>query len=247
MQRFIPITLYGLIVLAGSMAFVSIAGVRVGLLEPVVGFILIKKTVLAAIFLFFFSIFAYWKCREICNNEKRCFIAACILFSGLYSTAWLSFYVPKMDLPLINDITTDTQTPPAFITMSSFRHAGDNDISYPKTFAKIQKASYPEVQPVITDKSSSLVFRKVVDLVRQQGWQVVSLYPTAGVIEATATTPVFWFMDDVVVRVRSVDGQTRVDMRSSSRIGNHDFGKNAYRIEGFMSELVLSLETLNES
>ncbi|KJZ09809.1 hypothetical protein TW85_21250 [Marinomonas sp. S3726] len=247
MQRFIPITLYGLIILAGSMAFVSIAGVRVGLLEPVVGFILIKKTVLAAIFLFFFSIFAYWKCQEACNKEKRCFIAACILFSGLYSGAWLSFYVPKMNLPLINDITTDTKTPPAFITMSSFRHAGDNEISYSKEFAAIQEKAYPQVQPVITDESSSLVFRKVVDLVRQQGWQVVSLYPTAGVIEATATTPVFWFMDDVVVRVRSVDGKTRVDMRSCSRIGTHDFGKNAHRIEDFMSELRLSLETLDES
>lgn len=246
MQRFIPITLYGLIILAGTMAFVSIAGVRVGLLEPVVGFILIKKTVTAAVFLFFFSIFAFWWCRKQCNKERRCFLVACIICSGLYSTAWLSFYLPKVDLPKINDITTDTQTPPAFITMSSFRHADDNDISYPKEFAEIQKEFYPQIKPLLSDKSSSLVFRQVVDLIRQQGWQVVSLYPTAGVIEATATTPVFWFMDDVVVRVRSIEGQTRVDMRSSSRIGSHDFGKNAYRVENFMEDLSLSLNNLVE-
>lgn len=246
MQRFIPITLYGLIILAGSMAFVSIAGVRVGLLEPVVGFFLIKKTVIASIFLFFFAIFAYWRCGTRCTNERRCFLVACIACSGLYSVVWLSFYVPKMDLPKINDVTTDIQTPPAYITMSTFRHAGDNDISYPKEFADIQKAAYPQIQPLFTEKSSSLVFRKVVDLVREQGWQVVSLYPTAGVIEATATTPIFWFMDDVVIRVRSIEGQTRVDMRSSSRIGNHDFGKNACRVEYFMEDLSQSLNELAE-
>jgi len=247
MQRFIPITLYGLIILAGSMAFVSIAGVRVGLVEPLVGFILIKKTVLASIFLFFFSIFAFWRYHRISNNERRCFLSACILFSGLYSGAWLSFYVPKMDLPKINDITTDTMTPPAYITMSTFRHAGDNDIRYPKEFAAIQKRAYPEITPLLTQQSPSLVFRKVVDLVKQQGWQVVSLYPSAGVIEATSTTPIFWFMDDVVIRVRSVDGQTRVDMRSSSRIGNFDFGKNACRVENFIEDLSENLAALSES
>ncbi|WP_036181702.1 DUF1499 domain-containing protein [Marinomonas sp. MED121] len=247
MQRFIPITLYGLIILAGSMAFVSIAGVRVGLLEPVVGFILIKKTVLASIFLFFFAIFAYWQCRRISNKERLCFLSACILFSGLYSAIWLGFYIPKMDLPKINDVTTDTETPPAFITMSSFRHAGDNDISYPKEYAQIQKQSYPQIKPYISDLSTSLVFRQVVDLVKQQGWQIVSLYPSAGVIEATATTPVFWFLDDVVVRVRMVDNKTRVDMRSTSRIGNHDFGKNAHRIEKFMKQLTLNIDELDET
>jgi uncharacterized protein (DUF1499 family) len=247
MQRFIPITLYGLIILAGSMAFVSIAGVRVGLVEPLVGFILIKKTVLATIFLFFFSVFAFWRCRRISNNERRCFLIACIVFSGLYSVAWLSFYVPKMDLPKINDITTDTKTPPAYITMSTFRHADDNDISYPKQFADIQKAMYPEIKPLFTQQSPSLVFRQVVDLVKQQGWQVVSLYPSAGVIEATSITPIFWFMDDVVVRVRLVEGQTRVDMRSSSRIGNYDYGKNACRVETFLEDLSENLAALNDA
>ena len=246
MQRFIPVVLYGLIILAGSMAFISIAGVRVGLLEPVDGFILIKKTVLASIFLFFFSIYAFWRCRKISNNERRCFLVACIFFSGIYSATWIAFYIPKADLPKINDITTDTQTPPAYITMSSFRHAGDNDISYPKEFAEIQLAAFPEIQPVFSDKSPSLVFRKVVDLVRQKGWQVVSLYPTAGVIEATATTPIFWFKDDVVIRVRSKEGRTRVDMRSASRIGNYDFGKNACRVEDFMEDLTLSLDSVVE-
>lgn len=244
MQRFIPFILYGLIILVAAMAFISIAGVRVGLVEPVVGFILIKKTVLATTFLFFFALFAFWRCGRICNNERRCFLVACIFFSGLYSATWIAFYIPKMDSPKINDITTDTQTPPAYITMSSFRHAGDNDITYPKRFAQIQKESYPNVKPLITDKSSSLVFRQVVDLVKQQGWQVVSLYPTAGVIEATATTPVFWFMDDVVIRVRTQDGSTRVDMRSSSRIGKRDYGKNACRVEDFMEDLAIQLEEM---
>ncbi len=58
------------------------------------------------------------------------------------------------------------------------------------------------------------------------------------IIEATAPTPVFGFLDDVVVRMRVADdGSTIVDMRSASRIGAHDLGQNARRIKSFFEKL----------
>jgi uncharacterized protein (DUF1499 family) len=44
------------------------------------------------------------------------------------------------------------------------------------------------------------------------------------------------FREDVVIRVRTSDKGVRLDMRSASRYGEHDFGSNAARIERFMAD-----------
>ena len=49
-------------------------------------------------------------------------------------------------------------------------------------------------------------------------------------MEAVATTFWFAFKDDVVVRLREVEGGTRMDLRSVSRVGVVDIGANADRI-----------------
>ncbi len=42
------------------------------------------------------------------------------------------------------------------------------------------------------------------------------------------------FKDDVVIRIHAdTDGGTRLDMRSQSRVGSSDIGKNAKRIRNF--------------
>jgi len=56
-------------------------------------------------------------------------------------------------------------------------------------------------------------------------------------LEATAETPVFRFQDDVALRVESSPEGTRVDMRSTSRVGEHDLGQNARRIRAFLADL----------
>jgi hypothetical protein len=62
-------------------------------------------------------------------------------------------------------------------------------------------------------------------------------------IEATAPTPVFGFLDDVVIRLRDTPEGTRVDMRSASRIGEHDLGQNMRRITRFLRDLDAALQT----
>ncbi|WP_411155747.1 DUF1499 domain-containing protein [Idiomarina loihiensis] len=58
-----------------------------------------------------------------------------------------------------------------------------------------------------------------------------------GRIEATATTTWFGFKDDVVIRIRSTADGSELDIRSKSRVGRSDVGKNAERIREFMSLL----------
>ena len=49
-------------------------------------------------------------------------------------------------------------------------------------------------------------------------------------IEAVARTPILGFRDDVVVRIRPDPDGARIDIRSTSRYGRHDFGTNAARV-----------------
>lgn len=62
------------------------------------------------------------------------------------------------------------------------------------------------------------------------------------VLEAAAPTPIFGFLDDVVVRITQTPDGTEVDMRSASRVGEHDLGQNARRIRGFFAELDAKLQ-----
>jgi uncharacterized protein (DUF1499 family) len=69
------------------------------------------------------------------------------------------------------------------------------------------------------------------------GWDIVSVSPAELRIEATATTLLFGFKDDVVIRVTAQDNASRVDIRSLSRVGVSDLGTNARRVRSFLSEL----------
>jgi len=54
--------------------------------------------------------------------------------------------------------------------------------------------------------------------------------PAAGTIEATDTSRIFRFVDDIVVRIRPEAEGARIDVRSKSREGKGDLGANAARI-----------------
>ncbi len=67
--------------------------------------------------------------------------------------------------------------------------------------------------------------------------QLLETSEAEGRIEATATTTWFGFKDDVVIRIRSTADGSELDIRSKSRVGRSDVGKNAERIREFMSLL----------
>jgi len=65
-------------------------------------------------------------------------------------------------------------------------------------------------------------------------WHIVSQDIHTGIIEAVASTPVFSFEDDIVIRIQAMDAGSIIDIRSHSRVGRSDRGKNAERIRGFL-------------
>lgn len=238
MSRYISPVLYVLLMLVGCMAFISIAGVRVGLFEPSTGFSMLRESVFASLILSFLAIGSLGVCRKENNLAGQRFFILVLIVSLVYSSMWIIFYVQKSGLPEINDITTDTSSPPSYMNVSFIRKSKENDVSYNKDFVAIQRDHYPEIQPLYTKLDKESVYQAISELVEQRGWEVVANYAQVGVLEATARTPVFGFRDDVVIRVMQVEGdQARVDMRSSSRTGGGDFGVNADRIRLFMKDL----------
>lgn len=65
-------------------------------------------------------------------------------------------------------------------------------------------------------------------------------------IEAVATSFIFGFESDVVIRISEEEEGTLVDMRSNSRWGPHDLGSNAARIIAFMEDLDTALQGLSQ-
>ena len=72
---------------------------------------------------------------------------------------------------------------------------------------------------------------------RDLGWEIVAAVPNEGRIEATDTTSWFGFKDDIVVRVTPTASGSRIDVRSLSRLGKGDLGKNAARVRAYLQRI----------
>jgi uncharacterized protein (DUF1499 family) len=142
-------------------------------------------------------------------------------------------------VPPIHDITTDTQNPPEFVAIAPLRADAPNPLAYPgEEVAAQQRAAYPHIAPVTFDAPPGEVFDRALAAARAMGWEIVATAPAEGRIEAPDTTFWFGFKDDVVIRIAAVEeGRTRLDVRSKSRVGMSDVGKNAARIEAFLRKL----------
>lgn len=140
--------------------------------------------------------------------------------------------------PFIHDITTDLDDPPVFVDVLPLRADAPNPPEYGGAdTADQQRAGYPELGPATFEASVENVFAAATETVEEQGWALVAASEPEGRIEATDTTLWYGFKDDVVIRIRAEGDATRVDVRSKSRVGGSDLGKNAQRIEAFLNAL----------
>ncbi|MGC6471923.1 MAG: DUF1499 domain-containing protein [Parvibaculales bacterium] len=165
-----------------------------------------------------------------------------ILISVLVLFFPLSAVISGGDAPVIHDITTDTDNPPVFKEMPNVRAAGDNTLAIKPDVIEIQKQAYPDIGPLFTDVPRPILYAKVLELVADSGWDLISADNRLGEVEAVATTPAFGFKDDVIIRISPDADGLRVDMRSVSRAGQGDLGANAKRIKRFLTQLDLSLQ-----
>ncbi|MEP3224869.1 MAG: DUF1499 domain-containing protein [Parasphingorhabdus sp.] len=161
----------------------------------------------------------------------------------------LSYVMTGASLPAIHDITTDLADPPQFSALTVRADNWDNipgadddamrGMNPRQRWATLHQDAYPDVRSVRIDQPVAEVIEKAKRLTEDRGWEVVSVDPASGHLEATATISLFRFKDDVVIRARSAENGAAsiIDMRSVSRVGVHDLGANAKRVRQFLSDL----------
>jgi uncharacterized protein (DUF1499 family) len=169
-----------------------------------------------------------------------------ILAAGIVGLTFgaVTAYVPwnlkhtAESLPMIHDITTDTQNPPEFVATGKLRRPDDHTVAYdgPEVAAMQQKA-YPDIAPLVLNAPKEKVFEAAKAAVASTGMQLVDADAAQGRIEANQTSMLWGFTDDVVVRIVADGNATRVDVRSKSRVGRSDLGQNAKRIRTYLANL----------
>lgn len=156
------------------------------------------------------------------------------------SVAGLMFHWKQVaeSVPRIHDITTDTQDPPQFVSILRLLNDDDNShVYWGEKVAALQQKAYPDIIPLTLHLPPDRAFEKALATARQLGWQIIDADENAGRIEAVEMSFWFGFKDDIVIRIRPQNSGSRVDIRSESRVGVSDLGKNAERIRKFLQAL----------
>ena len=155
-----------------------------------------------------------------------------LVLGGL--TAWIPYHTRQAlrAAPKLNDVTTDTEHPPAFVAALAQRkesHA-TNSTDYNAKNAAVQHKYYPDIKPVMMPVPPEEAFARARAAIKALRWKLIAADKAAGRIEAYDTTFWFGFKDDVVIRVAAAPGGSRVDIRSESRVGGREAGTNAQRV-----------------
>jgi len=158
------------------------------------------------------------------------------------------FYMWKTSPP-IHDISTDIEHPPQFDALLALREGAANGPDYDGaakvampdgksyTTSYLQRKYYGDIHTIAILTPPEKLFSRAQEAARDMGWTIVALAPDEGRIEATDTTFFFGFTDDIVIRVKPSGMGARLDIRSKSRVGTSDIGRNAQRIRDFEKAL----------
>jgi uncharacterized protein (DUF1499 family) len=168
-----------------------------------------------------------------------------------FAVGLLIAYVPwhydrmRTAVPPIHDITTDPDNPPVFAAVVAARTAdGGNPVAYEGAkIAAQQRQAYPDIAPLSLALPPDAAFNRALDVAQRMGWTIVADDDKAGRIEASDRSRWFGFTDDIAIRITPSRSGSRVDVRSSSRLGRSDFGVNAARVRNYLAALRMAAET----
>jgi uncharacterized protein (DUF1499 family) len=149
-------------------------------------------------------------------------------------------------LPPITDVTTDAGDPPRFEAIAQLRPRDANPVTYGgRPAAEKQRAAYPDIEPLVVTTNAQQTYEAAFAVITKRKWRILDARaPQArreGHIEAVVRSPIMGFRDDLVVRVRPDGDGARLDARSASRYGSHDFGDNANRIRALLEDIDTTL------
>lgn len=151
--------------------------------------------------------------------------------------------------PPIYDVSTDLAEPPEFTEAKDERAADANPTEYPgDEFAALQRQHYPDLKSLILPRSTEESYELVLQALTKLKLKTTLEVPpedeqdAPGFIELADQSPVLGLVDDIVIRVLGEDGSSRVDIRSASRYGSNDFGRNAAHVRTILKEVASRFE-----
>lgn len=160
-----------------------------------------------------------------------------------------SLWLVSFNWPDINDVTTDTGEPPEFTEAKSLRGRAANSVDYAgQTFAHLQHQGYPDIKSLVIPRTAEESYELVLQaLTKLKHKTTLELPPeedegSPGFIELSDKSMILGLVDDVVIRVLAEDKSARIDVRSASRYGHADYGRNAERVRSILREIVGRLE-----
>jgi uncharacterized protein (DUF1499 family) len=163
---------------------------------------------------------------------------ATILLGGIPALLLIGASVRGFGKPAINDIATDLTEPPNLLYAQGQPGNTGRDMVYPEAFKDVVRSAYPDLKPLQLAEPPDEAFARALRLAQERPeWEVGFVNGSGRVFEGVATSWIFGFKDDFVVRVRPDGAGSLVDMRSKSRDGKGDLGANAERIRSFLKDL----------
>ncbi len=221
---------------SAALMALGVGAIHLDLLRPIQGFSAFLLSLVVALAALCVGLVGVVQTRGARRRGRSQAVAATLF--GVVVLGAMGFLLgAARGLPTINDITTDTADPPRFVAAKKLGPNVGHDMRYPRSFAAAQSKAYPFVRPIQLDVPPKVAFDRAEAAMGMLGFHTESADAAAGRIEATDTSTVFEFVDDIVVRVRAAGSGSAVDIRSRSRDGKGDLGINADRIRR-LSELI---------
>jgi Protein of unknown function (DUF1499) len=244
--------------LAGSacaMGLLGPLGSGLGIWPWQTGLSIVFYSPIVGLLAFLIALFFIWRARRTGKAKRPILWIGAII--ALFYVGWMvSLAGQARSVPAIHDVSTDLADPPIFKSLTlradnldSIPGADDQDmrgLNPTQRWTILHQKAYGDIRSVRINQPVTAVIEKAARLADDRGWDVVSNLPSAGHMEATATTSLFRFKDDIVLRVRpSSDGSSSiVDMRSVSRVGQSDLGVNAKRVRSLLADLAGTVTTV---
>jgi hypothetical protein len=248
-QLFAARLAFAALVLAAAIGSAAVGGVRLHILALRDGLtLMIPATVLGVAALAAALLWLRGAVKYNNGTGKRLGLIALIgALAFLYpplSQAWYG-----LTLPAIHDFPSDPDDPPAFVALAkvasenSRAFDGARRIRYKgeqQSVAYVLHEEYPRLTKphagILT--SPQKAFWRSFEIVKALGWTIVDADSAALRIEATDTSLWFGQIHDIVIRVRPAGAiGSRIDIRSESREGVIDHGRNAARLTRFFARL----------
>ncbi len=216
---------------------VGALGSKMGIWGFQAGFMFLAVGVVLATVCFFLGVIAFVVSIVKNMRAERGAVLIGVAVSVVILALMGGQYMTAQSVPPIHNISTDTENPPQFDKIVALRGEAANSLEYTADVAQKQREAYPQLKSHISTFSQSEMVSKAAAVVEQLGMELVSTDAGAGIVEATDTTFWFGFKDDVVIRVQAEGAGSVVDVRSVSRVGQSDLGKNAERIGEILAAL----------